>query len=73
MVRVGAFQKSSSCILRDASRSLSSGTHSRDPLGMLLGEAVIARSEATKQSNFLVAGNLDCFAALAMTIFNRSE
>src|SRR5690349_4815104 len=28
---------------------------------------VIARSEATKQSSFLVAAKLDCFASLAMT------
>jgi hypothetical protein len=28
---------------------------------------VIARSEATKQSNFLCRGAMDCFAALAMT------
>jgi len=30
-------------------------------------QAVIARSEATKQSSFLVAAKLDCFASLAMT------
>jgi hypothetical protein len=29
--------------------------------------SVIARSEATKQSSFLVAAKLDCFASLAMT------
>src|SRR6266404_8782948 len=28
---------------------------------------VIARSEATKQSSFLRCGDMDCFAALAMT------
>src|SRR5215470_16719713 len=30
-------------------------------------DIVIARSEATKQSSFLVAPKLDCFASLAMT------
>jgi hypothetical protein len=29
--------------------------------------SVIARSKATKQSSFLVAANLDCFASFAMT------
>jgi hypothetical protein len=30
--------------------------------------AVIARSEATKQSTLSLRGNMDCFAALAMTV-----
>ncbi len=33
---------------------------------------VIARSEATKQSNFLLRVGLDCFAALAMTVSRRA-
>jgi hypothetical protein len=31
---------------------------------------VIARSAATKQSSFSLCGKLDCFAWLAMTIFD---
>src|SRR5712671_5090916 len=52
-----------------ASRSLSSGAHSRDPLARNDGEGytVIARSEATKQSSLSLRGEMDCFAALAMT------
>jgi hypothetical protein len=35
---------------------------------------VIARSEATKQSSFpVVARKLDCFAMLAMTVFNQTR
>jgi len=33
--------------------------------------AVIARSEATKQSILSLRGAMDCFAALAMTVFVR--
>src|SRR5712671_3246251 len=54
-----------------ASRSLSSGAHSRDPLARNDGKRpffVIARSAATKQSSLPLCGAvLDCFAALAMT------
>jgi hypothetical protein len=37
--------------------------------------SAIARSEATKQSSFLIAAKLDCFASLAMTadVMSRSS
>src|ERR1700716_2572478 len=64
-----------------ASRSLSSGARSRDPLArndarlfhlLFPGAArlfysVIARSAATKQSILSFCSGMDCFAALAMT------
>jgi len=33
-------------------------------------QAVIARSEATKQSILSLSGKMDCFASLAMTIYD---
>jgi hypothetical protein len=61
-----------------ASRSLSSGAHSRDPLARNDGEGytVIACDKreafaqgraATKQSSLSLRSEMDCFAALAMT------
>jgi len=39
--------------------------------GVVSGLHVIARSEATKQSSFLLRGAMDCFASLAMTALQQ--
>ena len=50
-------------------------THKSSPPAEYRSYAVIARSEATKQSRLPAPGPLDCFAALAMTseIFSRRD